>query len=377
MPTLYVMRLLLLVFLIHGIQPTPAQSQAQKGSEDANIQVARQRIIDLMGAQRIPGLAVAVSIGGKTIWTEGFGFADVEQQVRVNPEQTRFRIASISKPLTATGLGILMEQERIHPDTSVAHYLPWFPAKKYRPTIRQVAGHLGGIRHYRGQENFSSTPYPDVRSGIRIFENDSLINKPGTTYVYSSYGFNLISAAMESAAGEPFVPFMQRHVLTPLGMNNTTIDRVDSLIPFRGRYYEHNGKHSPPVDNSYKWAGGGYLSTATDLIRFGNSYLTGKLLQPSTIRLLTTSQQLADGKASGYGIGWSDHTDRFGRKVFGHSGGAVGGTSNLIVHPDSGMVIVILTNVSGASLGPIAEAIMNDLMPAPSSGPSFKGKRKK
>lgn len=327
-------------------------------------QLARELVTKFMSANQVPGAAVAVSINGKTIWAEGFGVADKEQNTPVDPARTRFRIASISKPLTATGLAILIQKGKIHPDSSIQHYLPWFPNKKYRPTVRQVSGHLGGIRHYRGNENFSSVHYASVRDGLKIFEQDSLINKPGTEYVYSSYGFNLISAVMESASGEPFLKWMQREVLDPLELKWTTADRLDSIISFRGRYYERSGRNSPMVDNSYKWAGGGYLSTATDLLRFGNSYLSNKLLHKETMDLLTAPQTLSNGKSTGYGMGWGSGTDNHGRNYFGHSGGAVGGTCHIAIYPKEKMVVTLLTNVSGAQLGNITADVADSVFHA-------------
>lgn len=323
---------------------------------------AKVRLSKFLTENHVPGAAVAVSVGGKVIWAEGFGFADVEQQVPVDPSRTLFRIASISKPLTATGMAILMEQGKIHPDSSVHHYLPRFPKKKFRPTVRQVAGHIGGIRHYRGNENFSNIPYKDVTSGLSIFQDDSLMHPPGSAYLYSSYGYNLLGAVVESASGTSFLTFIQRNVLDPLGMKSTTADRQDSLIRWRGRFYEHDGRPSPAVDNSYKWAGGGYLSTATDLITFGNSYLSGKILQPSTIRQLTATQYLRNGQSTGYGMGWSGGTDASGRRYFGHSGGAVGGTCILTIYPDENMVIVLLTNMSGVPLHHLPEELASDIL---------------
>ena len=341
-----------------------AQTQTKDGirGESDWKTAAREKVGRWMHDHRIPGAAIAASVNGRTIWSEGFGFADLEQHVPVHPERTRFRIASISKPLTSTGLARLIEQGKIHPDSSIAHYLPWFPKKKYRPTVRQVAGHTGGIRHYRGMENFSQTRYPDVRSGVKIFEDDSLLYKPGTAYVYSSYGYNLLSAVMESASGKPYLRFMDEEVLRPLGMSWTTADRLDSIIPFRGRYYERDGRPSPPVDNSYKWAGGGYLSTAADLIRFGNGYLQTSLLKDVTIGELTVSQKLMNGQETGYGMGWATGRDKAGRPTYGHSGGAVGGTSQLLIHPQAGVVLVILTNASGAPISQLSDDLFNSIL---------------
>ena len=194
------------------------------------IGASRQQILDTMAALRIPGAQIAVIRDGELIWSEGFGLADVEEQVPVTP-MTRFRIASISKAVTAVGLGLLIQEGRVDLDAEVQRYVPEFPRKRWPITVRQVAGHIAGIRHYQGDEFGSMRPYPTVRDGLTIFENDSLLFEPGTRYSYSSYGWNLMSAVMEGASGESFLPFMIRRVFGPMGMTRTTPEFPDSLIP--------------------------------------------------------------------------------------------------------------------------------------------------
>ncbi|MFM8347993.1 MAG: serine hydrolase domain-containing protein [Bacteroidota bacterium] len=335
----------------------PADPKYKKATDSA-----RQLIGKQMQQQRIPGVAVAVTVGGKTVWSEGFGYADVEEHVSVNPEQTRFRIASISKALTAAAMAVMREQGQLALDSPVSFYRTDFPFRKYRPTVRQVAGHLGGIRHYRGNENESKVRYNTVTDGLTIFKDDTLICKPGTAYNYSSYGFNLLSAVMETASGKDYLTLMQETVLNPLAMRHTVADRLDSIIVGRGRYYLRNGQYAPYVDNSYKWAGGGYLSTAADLAVFGNGLLTNKLIRKETLQEFIRSQQLPDGTPTGYGMGFSTGKDKSGRIVFGHSGGAVGGTSNLVIYPEQQLVLVILTNVSGADLYDLSDKIAEQFL---------------
>lgn len=321
-----------------------------------------RKIDSVVANQGIPGLAIAVSQNEKIIWKQGFGMADLEQHVSVNPETTKFRIASISKALTSVGLGLLIQEGKLIADSSIKFYLKDFPDKKYKPTVRQVAGHIGGVRHYQGNENESAVRYQSVKHGLSIFENDSLLFKPGDKYHYSSYGFNLISAVMEQVSGEPFLNYMEEKVIRPLGMNQTVPDYTNQLIFNRGRYYLKGGMNAPYVDNSYKWAGGGYLSTSTDLLRLGNCMINGTLIKPAIINELTTSQKLNDGAETGYGMGWFSGQDKTNRKFFGHSGGAIGGTSNLVIYPQQKLVIVILTNISGVTIGPLTHQIASVLL---------------
>ena len=304
----------------------------------------------------IPGLTVSVSVKGDLIWSKGFGWANIEQQVAADPANTKFRIGSISKPLSAAALGVLMEEGKVDIDRPVQEYVPSFPEKRWTLTTRQAGGHTAGIRHYRGDEFLSSKRYTSVIEGLEIFQNDTLLFEPGTNYSYSSYGFNLLSAVVEKAAEMDFLNYMAKVVFDPIGMDNTTADYMDSLIIYRaGCYAMADGKmiNAPYVDNSYKWAGGGFLSTSEDLVKFGNAMLTNKLFSEATQHELISTQKLSTGKETGYGIGWFIATNSHGRNYYGHGGGSVGGISSLVIIPEYELVIAITTNDSRANLNGI------------------------
>ncbi|MGB2626411.1 MAG: serine hydrolase domain-containing protein [Candidatus Acidiferrum sp.] len=299
----------------------------------------------------IPGLALAVAVDGKIVYSEGFGYADLEQRVPIWPT-TKFRIGSISKPLTAVGLMELVQAGKVDLDAPVQKYVPSFPDKGAVITVRMIGGHLGGIRHYRGDEFLIQKHYDSVLEALQIFENDPLLTPPGTKFNYSSYGFNLVSAVIESASGESFVSYMQNRVLTPLGLVHTTADENRQIVEERSRFYElpKGGSlvNAPYVDNSYKWAGGGFLSTAEDLTRFGSAVLQPGLLDRHSLETMLTSQKTTAGERTGYGIGWGVQTSASGKLIYEHSGGAVGGTSQLIVYPESRIVVAVVANLSSA-----------------------------
>ncbi len=330
------------------------------GSYTAAVESSRQAIWDRMEAGSVPGLSVAVWAEGELQWAEGFGFADLEQRVPVEPE-TKFRIASISKALAAAGVGVLMQEGRLDLDLPVQRYVPEFPEKRWPVTTRQIAGHIGGVRHYAGDEFASAVAYDDVVDALEIFADSPLQSEPGTEYSYSTYGWNLVSAVMQGAAGEPFLDFMRSRVIEPLGLNETIAEHVDSLIPGRARFYQSSEGHivnAPYVNNSNKWAGGGYLSTARDMVRYGASYLTNEILSPQTVTELWTPLRPREG-TSIYGIGWN-HDLRDGVDTAWHTGGAMGGTTILIIQPERGIVVALLTNLQGVGgLGATADQIAN------------------
>ena len=312
------------------------------------VRAVERFITDTMGVLGAPGAAVCVIREGRILWSRGFGLADLEQGVPVTAE-TRFRIGSVSKALTSVAVGRLVQDGRLDLDSPVQRYVPGFPAKRYPITVRHVAGHLAGIRHYLPGEFENREHYPTITQGLAIFAADSLLFEPGTAFAYSSYGYNLLGAVIEGASGRSYVEYMAESVLGPAGMTHTSPEHPDSIIPGRGRYYTRADStgpivNAPFVDNTYKWPSGGYLSTAEDLARFGDRLLRGELLRAETLELLWTSMRTSDGTATDYGIGWTVERDSLGRRRARHSGGSVGGTAHLIIYPDDRLVVAVLVN---------------------------------
>ncbi len=312
--------------------------------DSARILLERFRV-----AAGIPGLSVAVGVDTSVVWAEGFGEADVAAGRPVTVA-TRFRIGSISIPLTAAAIGMLWEQGKLDLSADIRAYVPSFPEKDYLITVEQLAGHLAGIRHYRNGEFRSDEPYATVLDGLAVFEEDPLVFEPGTRYSFSTYGWSLLSAAVEHVSGQPFLEYMQRAVLDPLALTGTRPDRAGEADSLRTTFYEAiDGRLevAPPVDNSYKWAGGGYLSTPTDLVRFALAHLHPGFLAERTIRRLWTGQHTRDGAETGYGIGWTVGKDFDEHDVVSHTGSSVGGRAILLVYPESRVVIAVAANLSG------------------------------
>lgn len=337
MKQLIIYLLLLFTFALH----------AQKSKEADRI------VSDFFESKSIPGLSVSVSQKGQLIFSKGYGYADLEQKTPVDPAKTKFRIGSVSKTVTAAGLARLYDEGLIDLDAPIEKYVPSWPKKRSSITLRQLAGHLAGIRHYRGAEFLSSKKYETILEGLSIFEKDPLINEPGTEYAYSSYGWNLISAAMETAIKnngkeDDFLFFMQKEVFDALEMNNTVADHADRSIANRTSFYQNrNGElvEAPYVDNSYKWAGGGFIGTTEDLCRFGQAHMEEGYLKQETLSEWMTSQETLDGKKTNYGLGWRTFSRPSGKTFYGHSGGSVGGITYFLIHIPSQTVLGITANV--------------------------------
>lgn len=299
---------------------------------------------------RPPGVSIAVAVEGRIVWAEGFGMADLEECVPVTP-RTKFRIGSTSKPITSAGAMLLHEEGRLDLDAPIQRYVPSFPEKRYVITTRELLGHLGGIRGYTDADGDieNTKHYDSVTQSLERFKNDPLAAPPETKWLYSTYGYTLISAAIEGASGQEFLSFMRDRVFLPLQMRDTLADEDSDVIPNRARWYNVRAdgtyRNSPYADLSYKWAGGGFLSTAEDLVRFGSAMLRPGFLKQDTLTQTFTPQKTTAGVETKYGLGWEIYPKGPGEmRRFEHSGGATGSSSLLILYPDQGVVIAWLQN---------------------------------
>ena len=318
------------------------------------IETSRGKLDSLRRAMSIPGLSISVSVDRRVVWSEGMGYADLEFRNPATP-LTRYRIGSVSKILTAAGVALLHQRGELDLDAPVQEYVPSFPRKpEGEITTRLLAGHMGGIRHYLDieAEYYLTRRYETVFEALEIFRDDPLVAAPGTEWSYSSYGFNLMSAVIAGASGRGFLRYLDEEVFRPLGMLHTGGDHTDSLVVNRARPYDRtpDGRliNARYIDNSHKWAGGGFLSTTEDLLRFAHGHLVPGLFRQETLDLMWTSQRTVAGEEIGVGIGWRlfPPSRVGGRRAVGHAGGAIGGNALLMIYPDDGVAVAAAANIA-------------------------------
>jgi serine beta-lactamase-like protein LACTB len=323
------------------------------------VEQGRQIVRAGLTEQNLPGISVAVGAGGDIVWAEGFGWADLEDQVKVAPD-TRFRIGTASKALTSAAVGLLLEKDQLKLDDEIQTYVPTFPRKQWPVTLRQLMGHVAGVRNDAGDEENLSAHCERTVEGLQRFAERPLLFEPGTQYRYSNYGWILVSAAVEAAADEPFFRFMRRQIFEPLGMDDTRVDSATEPIRDRANFYfprfaaDPRYGPQPPRDVDYSCFAGSaaFLSTPSDLVRFVMAINSGKLLQPATVQLLQAPQRLASGQETGYGLGWDLETVALAgeqTRVVGHDGELMGGmVASFMTFPKDGIVVAVTSNTSFA-----------------------------
>jgi serine beta-lactamase-like protein LACTB, mitochondrial len=355
----------------------PSWAQEAKLASGTRSQIEDQ-VSKFMATSGAPGVSVAVVLNSEQVWSAGFGMADLENNVPVTP-QTLFRLASVSKPITATAAMQLWEQGKLDLDAPVQKYCPAFPQKEFPISTRQLLAHLGGIRHYKSeaegdQEGNNTRHFDDpLAGGIQFFAKDPLVAKPGTKFHYSTQGFTLVGCAIEGASSDKYIDYIRENIFRPANMTYTQWDDRFAVIPHRTRFYSKSKsgatQNSEFLDASYKIPGGGWLSSADDMANFEIAILVDRLLQRKTRDLMWTPQrpstpEVGEDGHSSYALGWGTGNSA-GVPDVGHGGGQQGTSTSIILAPQQGIGVVVLANMDGVDASSLAVDLLKILLAAP------------
>ncbi len=339
-------RSLIFVLIFSAFLSSHAQSPSEQNKR------LDQTLAQLRANLSIPGMAVAVSQNAQLLYSQAFGYADLKNQIPAT-DTTLFRLASVSKLLTNLAIVKLHQDERLNVADPVENYLPDYPHAGQGVTIERLCRHLGGIRHYQGGDFTNSFKhYDNTQESLEIFIDDPLVHKPGSQYKYSSFAYTLLQAVIEAASGKEFLTYLSEDIFAPLGMNRTFADQVDRTYADRSLLYrvtpKGKARKTAHDDPSYKWGGGGMLSSVCDLISFGEAHLAGDFLTDESRNLMFTPAVKMPGfdEATSIGLTWRIGQDNHGQRIFHHAGSMNGARSFLLLCPEENLVIAILSNAN-------------------------------
>jgi len=300
-----------------------------------------------------PAVSVAIGREGRIVFAGGYGFADIENFVPAKAD-TVYRIASVSKVITAVAILQLVDAGRLDLDSPAREHCPSFPEKRWPVTVRQLLGHRGGIRWYRDGESPLTRRFESLEEGLTLFRDDPLEFEPGTRFLYSTYGYSLLGCVVEGVTGHPFAEAVGEAVFAPAGMARTTPEDVRALVANRAHGYVRDGggrlQNAALADMSYKVPGGGISSTAPDVARFGLALLGGRLIAQSTLDVLLAPREPVLGQSGTWGLALPVDT-REGHREAWHLGGQEGTATALYLRPDDGLVITVFSNLEGSAPG--------------------------
>ncbi len=336
------------------------------------IEAIHRFVNEQMAFDKTPGLSVGF-LKDDFIWSQGFGYADLENRVPAKP-QSSYRMASITKTFTATAVLQLVEAGKMKLDAEIHTYVPYFPRKKWPITIRQLLGHLGGIPHYVDREReLHIREHKSTKEAIAIFQDYDLIAEPGTKYLYSSYGYNLLGAAIEQASGQSYGQYIQDHIFEPLGMTDSRMDDPTALISNRVEGYRlMNGivVNSEYVDMSSRFAAGGTRSTVVDLLKYARGIIDGKLLRKETWRLMLEPMSTKEGILTGKGLCWNISPWN-GHFQISHGGSQQETRTFLVVFPLEKFALALASNMENFDRNLYAQKIAGYILEEDLDTPTY------
>ena len=328
----------------------------------ASVVSAEHFLEQLRVATGTPAISGAVTVRGKIVFSAGVGLIDLEHHTAATGSSV-YNIGSVSKIVTAIAVMQLVEQNLISLDDDIRTYVPAFPDKGARITIRHLLTQTSGIRHYHKSDfpgtpdNENIQPIDSYLDGLLFFANDPLLFQPGEFYFYSSYGVNLLQGVVEKASGIPFEQYLQEHVWRAAGMTSASFDIPERIVPNRARSYRiERGQTFNYYYNDlrYKFASGGMIASAEDLVKLGVALNHGILMSAETRALMLTSQ--LEGKQRfredgapvdiGFkqGMLWQLRRDTAGRRVAYMCGSIKGSNACLVDFLDEDLVAAVTTN---------------------------------
>ena len=360
-----------------AVAPLAAQRPSYEGLLDYMEQIRNDN--------DLPGLSVAVAVDGEIVFSEGVGYAELDNRTPATG-RTVHNVGSVSKVLAVVGLMQLVEQGKVDLDATLQTYMPWYPDRAHPITVRHILTHTSGIRHYNGVEFgphdlLRLRHYNDFEEATELWRDDPLAYETGIGWMYSSHAHNLQHGIVEAASGMDYEEYLKRFVWEPAGMFATQFDVPSRVVQNRGRGYMRgeSGRfvHPPPEDPSYKYAGGGIISNVEDLVRFGLAINDGRLLAPETVAEMHRSQlepgirEIDPSSPDGLGepiaheqaLAWFIRTDQAGRRYPSHTGTVKGTRSFLANFDEYGVVVALQTNALPFDSARYGEAIAQMFLP--------------
>lgn len=363
--------------LINCTKPSKAPNSGSSTKDPILVNFDLQKIDKLilseMESQEIPGVSVAIVHSGKTVYKKSFGLANIEYSVKVKTESP-FKIASLTKPLTAIAIMQLVENEKISLDDKIESYVDSIPASWKPITIRQLLTHTSGLADYFQAPAWSwkNSWRLDLthREFLQMCSKSPMAYQPGEKMKYCNTGYYLLGMVIEKASNMSYAEYLSQHIFKPIGMSHSQRDRSQLVIHDRASGYTLNNgelENSEYTSDTWAYSEGGVITTAEDLAKLDSSFYTEVLLKKSSIEQLWTPAKLSNGsigvigdngagKPNYYGAGWFI-SDYKGHKLILAGGNKPGYTCTYFRFPDSQISIIILSNLSSSQLYSLAGEI--------------------
>jgi CubicO group peptidase (beta-lactamase class C family) len=296
-----------------------------------------------------PGAAVIVIRNGQTLLRKGYGMADLELQVKIEPDMV-FRLGSVTKQFTAVAILMLEEQGKLSVEDPITKFIPDYPTQGHTITVEHLLTHTSGIRSYTEMPEWLPQWRKDftLNELIDFFKNQPMDFAPDEKWLYDNSGYILLGAIIERASGQSYEDFIRTKIFEPLGMKHSHYDHSEVIIPRRAKGYQRSSsgfENAPYLSMTQPYAAGSLASSVDDLALWDSALWSNKLLKPESLAKAHKPHVLKDGSGTGYGYGWGIGAYE-GHRTIEHGGGIPGFATYTLSLPDDGVFAAILTNGS-------------------------------
>lgn len=322
-----------------------------------------------------PGAAIIVRRGGRTLFRKGYGLANLEHGIKVEPDMV-FRLGSVTKQFTAVAVLMLAQQGKLSLKDEIGKYFPDFPTGGRRVTIEHLLTHTSGI-----------TSYTDLAEWLPLLRNDMTPEEiiamskdkpfefaPGERWKYNNSGYIMLGAIIEKVSGRSYEDFVRENIFVPLGMTHSYYDHAERIIPRRVSGYDKDEQgfaNASYLSMTQPYSAGSLASSVDDMALWNDAIFSYKLLKKEWLDRAFTPYKLTGGESTGYGYGWRIAELR-GHRSLAHSGGINGFTSHVLALPDDAIYVALLTNstIESRQPKPLAIRIAEMVLGLPPANPS-------
>jgi CubicO group peptidase (beta-lactamase class C family) len=333
----YVKKPLYLIILLFGLS-TIVHAQKFENQFD--------KMLDEQYPSTEPGITALVAIDGKIVYHKAFGMANLELDVKMQPEMI-FEIGSITKQFTAISILMLMEQGKLDLDDDITEFIEDYPTHGYHISIHHLLTHTSGIKSYTSMESWAPVWRKDFepKELIDFFKNEPMDFAPGTEWRYNNSAYFILGYIIELASGQTYEEFVEDNIFKPLGMRSSLYGSNSEIIKKRAYGYQKNEEYvnAEYLSLTQPYAAGSLMSTVEDLFIWNRAIRSNKLVKQESIDLAFTNYELNNGEKINYGYGWGINEIN-GSPTIEHSGGIFGYVTNSIYLPNEDVFVAIYSN---------------------------------
>jgi CubicO group peptidase (beta-lactamase class C family)/D-alanyl-D-alanine dipeptidase len=312
-----------------------------------------------MQDKKLPALSIALVDDQATVWAKGFGMEDSDKKIPATAE-TVYRVGSVSKLFTDIAIMQLVERGEIDLDVPVTNYLPNFKPNNHFDkaiTLRQLMSHRSGLVREPPVGHYFDDTFPSLAQTVQSLNSTTLVYAPEKRIKYSNAAIATVGYVLEETQQQPFTQYLQKAVLTPLGLRHSSFEPMPEITKHLAKAYmwSYDGRHfTAPTFQLGMAPAGSMYSTVTDLARFmsvlfnGGKGTNGQVLKPETLEKMWTPQFAPPEQKSGFGIGFAI-SELQGYRRIGHGGAIYGFATELEALPEAKLGVIAVTNIDCAN----------------------------